>query len=64
VQAHLSGATETQEARRAERTAGLADAELRRGHQLGSSTVSMTWITPFDCITFLMVILAASPLAS
>jgi hypothetical protein len=24
----------------------------------------MTWITPFDCITFLMVILAASPLAS
>src|SRR6476646_5191251 len=28
------------------------------------STVSITWMTPFDCITFLMVILAVSPLAS
>ena len=30
----------------------------------GSSTVSMTWITPFDCITLAIVIFAVSPLAS
>jgi len=30
------------------------------GHP-GSSTVSMTWITPFDCITLAIVMRATSP---
>jgi hypothetical protein len=31
---------------------------------IGSSTVSMTWITPFDCRTSAIVTMATSPLAS
>ena len=33
-------------------------------NQPGSITVLMTWITPLDCSTLLIVISAASPLAS
>jgi hypothetical protein len=32
--------------------------------QFGCSTVSMTWMTPFDCITSAMVIRAARPSGS
>src|SRR5665213_1071485 len=44
-----------------------ADSAARRQklhRHIGSSTVSMTWITPFDCITLAMVTCATSPLAS
>jgi hypothetical protein len=34
------------------------------GVQLGSSTVSITWMTPFDWNTFWIVTLEALPLAS
>jgi hypothetical protein len=30
-------------------------------HIFGSSTLSMTWMTPFDCITSAMVTLATLP---
>src|SRR5262249_10132348 len=33
-------------------------------NQPGSITVLITWMTPLDCITLLMVISAVSPLAS
>ena len=32
--------------------------------QPGNITVLITWITPFDCMTFPIVIMAVSPLAS
>jgi hypothetical protein len=32
--------------------------------QFGCSTVSMTWMTPFDCITSAMVMRAARPSGS
>ncbi len=35
-----------------------------RGRYFGSRTVSITWITPFDCSTSAIVTVAASPLAS
>jgi hypothetical protein len=36
----------------------------RRRAQLGSSTLLITWMTPFDCMTFGIVTSALSPLAS
>ena len=30
-------------------------------HEAGSSTLSITWMTPFDCITSAMVTVAALP---
>src|SRR5262249_44226573 len=43
---------------------GLRLPRAYRGNQPGSSTVLMTWMTPFDCITLAMVTSAVSPLAS
>src|SRR5262249_56986029 len=45
------------------RGTGCAD-RPRGGAQLGSSTASTTWITPFDWNTFWIVTLEALPLAS
>ena len=36
----------------------------RRSIDYGIITVSMTWITPFDCMTLAMVIMPWSPLPS
>src|SRR5262245_52182110 len=42
--------------------AGLGDPGSR--HHIGSSTVSITWMTPFDCSTSAIVTVATLPLAS